>query len=44
VIEDEDAADIAAADRARADSDIRYPGAVVDAMLAREVPSERLDD
>lgn len=34
----EDAADIAAADRARAESDIRYPAAVVDAMLAGDTP------
>lgn len=35
---DEDAADIAAADRARADSDFRYPADVMDAMLAGETP------
>jgi hypothetical protein len=33
-----DAADIAAADRARASSDVRYPVAVMDAMIAGDTP------
>lgn len=36
--QDDDAADIAAADRARHASDVRIPSAVVDAMLAGETP------
>jgi DNA-binding XRE family transcriptional regulator len=35
---DEDAADIAAADRTRAESDVRYPAEVMDAMLAGDSP------
>ena len=34
----EDARDIAAADAARAEGDLRYPAAVVDAMLAGDAP------
>lgn len=36
--QDEDAADIAAADRARYASDVRIPAAVLDAVLAGETP------
>lgn len=36
--EDEDAADIAAADRAIAESDVRYPRDVMDRLLAGETP------
>lgn len=36
--ENDDARDVRAADRARADSDLRYPASVVDAMICGESP------